>query len=101
MQFEVYKTDSFARTFETLEKDEKEWIRKMVLQLKNNPLAGKPLKFPWFREKKYKGKRLYFILYEEFGKILLVAFGDKKEQQKIIDSILRNLDAFKKLAERL
>ena len=101
MGFEVYKTDSFLKTFETLENDEKEWVRKIVLKLKDNPQAGKPLKFPWFREKKYKGKRLYFIVYEDFGKILLVAFGTKKEQQKIIDSILRNLDAFKKLAENL
>ncbi|MBI4210747.1 MAG: hypothetical protein HY544_04550 [Candidatus Diapherotrites archaeon] len=101
MGYQIYKTELFAEIFNTLEKDEKVWIGKMVEQLKHNPYAGKPLKFPWFREKKFRGARLYFIIYENLGKILLVGFGGKKEQQMIIDSILRNLDAYKRLAERL
>ncbi len=101
MSCDIYKTESFARTLEVLEKDEKEWVNKIVSKLKENPETGKPLRFPWFKEKKFKRKRLYFLVYDELNKILFVAFGNKKDQQKIIDSVTRNLDAYKKLAENL
>lgn len=101
MALEVYRTEAFSRVFESLDSDEKQWIIKMLAQIKGNPRAGKPLKYNWFREKKFKDKRLYFIVYDELGKILAVAFGGKKEQQRIIDSIIRNMDAYQKLAETL
>jgi|SRR3989344_7217141 len=101
MSFAIYKTEAFAKTFQTLESFEKEWINKIAEQLKENPDAGKPLRFPWFREKKFGGKRLYYLVYEDLGKILIVAFGNKKQQKLIIESVLRNLDAYNKLANAL
>ena len=63
-----------------------------------NAFSGKPLGFRWFREKKFKGKKLYYLVYEGSGSVLLVAFGNKKEQRKIISHIFANLDFYKKTA---
>lgn len=99
MLFEVLETETFSKLFDSLSKDEKEWIKKIIEQLKENPKAGKPLRFEWFREKKYEGKRLYYLIYQNLNKVLLVSFGTKKEQQKIIAHILANLDEYKKIVE--
>ncbi|MBN1940772.1 MAG: hypothetical protein JW772_01165 [Candidatus Diapherotrites archaeon] len=95
----VLETDAFSRLFETLEQDEKEWIRKIIRQLGQNSGVGKPLRFNWFREKKFGGKRLYYLVYEKRNAVLLVAFGAKKEQQKIISHVLQNREKYKKAVE--
>ncbi len=52
MVYEVLETDTFLKRFGTLDKDETNWVRKIVAQIAENPRAGKPLRFDWFREKK-------------------------------------------------
>ncbi|MBI5554210.1 MAG: hypothetical protein HY917_05750 [Candidatus Diapherotrites archaeon] len=99
MPNEVLETETFSRLFETLSPDEKEWIRKMILQLKETAEVGKPLQFNWFREKKFGGKRLYYLVYSGRQTVLLVAFGDKKDQQKIINQVLVNREAYRKAVE--
>ncbi len=102
MGFDIFETETFVKRFDSLDADEKEWVRKIVGQINQNPdKVGTPLKFPWFREKKFRDKRLYYLVYADLKKVLVVAFGDKKEQRKIIEVVLRNLDSYKKLAERL
>jgi len=87
--------------YETLSEKEKQWIKKMIEQLKESSKVGKPLRFDWFREKKFEGNRLFYLLYPELHKALLVAYGEKKNQQKIIGEIVRNKDEYKKLVEEL
>ena len=58
---------------------------------------GKPLHFPWFREKRLDGKRLYYLINESTKKAILIAFGGKKEQQRIIDYVLFNKERFLKM----
>ena len=99
MEYEIYETDIFSKIYEGLEKKEQEWIDKTKLQLKTNPYVGKPLWFKWFREKKLKDKRLYYLIYDNLGRILITAFGTKKEQQKIIDHAIKNLDRYRRLVE--
>lgn len=101
MENEVLETDSFSKLFETLEWDEKEWVKKIILQLKANANVGKPLGFKWFREKQFKGKRLYYLVYNNLNKVLLVGFGGKKEQQKIINHILANRGRYRKFVENI
>ncbi|HIH09502.1 MAG TPA: hypothetical protein HA254_02420 [Candidatus Diapherotrites archaeon] len=98
MPFEIIETETFAKRFESLDKREQAWVRKTVTKLAGNPFTGKPLHFEWFREKKFEDKRLYYLIYPELRKVLIAAFGDKKGQQRIIDTIIRNLDAYKTLA---
>ena len=91
---EVYETETFSEIYFTLEKKEQEWIEKIKEQLAENLNVGKPLCYDWFREKKLDNKRLYFLINENARKSILVAFGTKREQQKIITYILYNKEEF-------
>jgi len=99
MLFKIYETETFSKLFEAMEKTEQEWVDKIKLQLIENSQVGKPLKFEWFREKKFGGKRLYYLIYKDVSKILLVSFGPKKEQQRIIDHIIENKERYRKIIE--
>ncbi|MBI4139781.1 hypothetical protein HY483_02355 [Candidatus Woesearchaeota archaeon] len=91
---EVYVTETFSKIYDASEKSEREWIKKMKDQISENLCVGKPLRFDWFREKKLGGKRLYFLINETTHRAVLVAFGDKKEQQKIINHIWLNKEKY-------
>ncbi len=93
---EVYETETFSKIYEASEKSEQDWIEKIKDQIAENLRVGKPLRFNWFREKKFGGKRLYFLINENTKKAVLVAFGDKKEQQRIINHILLNKEKYLK-----
>ena len=94
---EVYETEPFSELYSALEKKEQEWIEKIKTPLSENLNAGKPLRYYWFREKKLDNKRLYFLINEKTKKAILLAFGPKKEQQKIIEHIILNKERYLKL----
>ena len=58
------------------------------------PHLGKPLGYIFFREKKLNGTRIYYLVYEEFVIVLMVAVSDKKTQQDTIEDIKRRLDEY-------
>ncbi|MBI1970136.1 hypothetical protein HYS47_00155, partial [Candidatus Woesearchaeota archaeon] len=89
--------ETFSKLCDASEKKEQEWIEKMRDQLSQNLFVGKPLRFDWFREKRFENKRLYYLINEKTKKAVLVAFGTKKEQQKIIDHIILNKEAYLKM----
>lgn len=93
-EFEIFETEPFHLLFEKLDKREQEWIHKMKYQLQANPFAGKPLHFEWFREKKFENKRLYYIVSQQYQRVLIFGFGNKKEQQKIINHLLLNKEKY-------
>ena len=99
MPYNIYETETFSKLYEVMEKEEKEWIGKIKLQLADNPDVGKPLKFEWFREKKFGNKRMYYLIYKNLNRILIVSFGSKKEQQKIINHIIENKERYRKMIE--
>ena len=101
MSCDIYETETFSKLYDSMETIEKEWVDKIKLQLKENPDVGKPLRFDWFREKKLGDKRLYYLVYQNLNRVLLVAFGSKKDQQKIIGHILANKDRYKKIIESI
>ncbi len=94
---EIYESETFTKIKETCEKKEQEWIEKMKDQLKDNLNVGKPLRYSWFREKKFENKRLFYVMNEKTNKAVLLAFGEKKGQQKIIDHIIQNKERYLKL----
>ena len=96
---EVHETETFAKLYDASEKLEKNWIDKVRDQLVVNLTVGKPLRFDWFREKKLGNKRLFYLINTKTEKAVLVAFGTKKEQQKIIDHIISNKQRYLKLLE--
>ncbi len=90
--YRVFKTGEFDRDFEALEKAEKRRIEKFLAQLaEKGGAAGKPLSAPFFREKKFNGKMLYFLVYENVLVVLAVAISNKKAQQATINAILAKL----------
>ena len=48
----------------------------------------------FFREKKLNSHRIYYLVYEEFVIVLMVAVSDKKTQQATIDDIKQRLDEY-------
>jgi len=42
---------------------------------------------------------LYYLVYEKSSTVLLVAFGTKKDQQKIIAQILQNRERYRRIVE--
>lgn len=101
MNYAVYATETFEKEFENLEKDYQDSIKKIFLQLKENPYVGDAIRYKFFREKRIKEKRIYYIVYEEFSSILIVAVGGKKAQQDTIDKIIKLLPEFKVYMKRL
>ena len=94
---EVLETKTFSKLYDAAEKREKEWIESMKNQLAISLRVGRPLRFDWFREKKLGNNRLFYLINERTQKTVLVAFGTKKEQQKIIDHIILNKERYLKL----
>ena len=95
MVYAVYGTETFEKEFEKLGKDYQNSIKKIFLQLKENPYVGDSIRYKFFREKRVKEKRIYYIVYEEFSSVLVVAVEGKKAQQDTINEIIRLLPEFK------
>ena len=95
--FRLFTTKEFDNNFNRLDESEKIIARKILHQIRQiGKDVGKPLKVPYFREKRFGGKRLYFLAYENSIIILALAISDKKTQQGTIDKVLSNLDDYKK-----
>lgn len=101
MPYSVYTTESFDKEFDKLSNSDQEIIDKMFKQLAQNPNVGDQLRFPFFREKRLREKRVYFLIYEDLSAVLMVAIGGKKAQQSTIDEIIKLLPEFKKYIKNL
>ncbi len=88
--YRVFITDECSRAYEKSDHREQIWFYHTKEELKLK-ISGKILHFPWFREKKFEGKRLYFIIDEYSRRILLIAFARKKDQQLIINSVINHI----------
>jgi len=99
MPYQIYETETFSKLYKAMEKAEQDWVDKIKQQLTENPQTGKPLRFDWFREKKFGDKRMYYLIYKDASRILLVSFGAKKDQQKIIEHVIENKERYKKIVE--
>ena len=91
--FRILTTEEFGKDFSKLSSQEQERVNKILRQLKEQGGdIGKPLSgLSFFREKKFNGKRLYYLVYKEFFVILAIAISDKKVQQATINRILIDL----------
>ena len=95
--FRIFRSEWYDKKFDKLVKFEQERVSKFEQQLKLQPYSGKPLGYEFFREKKFDGKRLLFLVYEEHKVIFLVTITDKKAQQQEIDLIKTSLDVYKEI----
>lgn len=96
----VLSTKEFDVWEKLLPKDYQEQIQGFIKELKRDYNTGKPLGYPFFREKKMGKYRVYFLIYEEVDTVLLVTISDKKAQQDVIDKIKNELDHYKELIRK-
>jgi len=97
--FAVIGTDTYLDELKKWPKADQQVAAKIPSHLAENPYAGKPLGYPYLREKKIGGRRIYYLIYDDLKLVLLVATSDKKDQQATIDHIKGNLDEFRKIAK--
>jgi mRNA-degrading endonuclease RelE of RelBE toxin-antitoxin system len=93
---QVFETDTFSKFYDASDGTVQKWVEKVKDQLAESLAVGKPLHFEWFREKKFGTWRLFYLINEKQSKVLLVALGTKKDQQRIIDHILQNKERYLK-----
>jgi len=94
--FRVFRSQHYKEKLYNLDKSEQDRVMKFEQNLKEQPFSGKPPGYKFFREKKFNGKRVLFLVYEENKSVFLVTITDKKAQQHEIDLIKTNLDVYKR-----
>ena len=99
--FRAFRTDWYEKKFKKLSSQEQERVQGIEQELKEKPYDGKPLGYEFFREKKFNGKRLLFLVYENHHVIFLITITNKKAQQKVINLIKVNLDVYKTKLEKI
>ncbi len=93
LEFRVFKTEWFEKKFLKLDKSLQDRIEKFVPQLREKgDGVGKPLGgVHYFREKKFDGYRLYYLVYPQWSVILVVDLGAKKVQDATIRQVMTSL----------
>jgi mRNA-degrading endonuclease RelE of RelBE toxin-antitoxin system len=96
--FRVFTTAEFDRDFRKLDSQEQKVVTKILRQIKEQGnVVGKPLAgLTFFREKKFGGKRLYYLIYEGQLLILALAISTKKTHQATVNAILSDLERYKR-----
>ena len=64
--FKVIATETYSKELDKWSNSEQETAEKMAKSLAESPLQGKPLGYPFLREKKISGKRIYYLIYHTF-----------------------------------
>ena len=101
MAYAVYALNVFDKEMDKLPEFDKEIIQKILLQLKENPYVGDQIRYKFFREKRVKEKRIYYLVYDDLKIVLMVALGGKKAQEETIDKIVEYFKEYRKYAEKL
>ncbi len=94
--FRVFRSNHYSGKLVKLDNSKILRAKKIEQALKERPFSGKPLGYKFFREKKFNGDRLIFLVYEEYKCIFLITITDKRVQQQEIDLIKSNLDMYEK-----
>ena len=96
--YTVIGTNTYLKEIHKWPKDYKDIADKIPRKLKENPLLGDSLSYPFLRERRVREKRVYYLIYDDLKLVLLVAVSGKKDQQTTIDHISSHLDEFRKAA---
>ena len=99
--FRVFRSEWYEKKLSKLDKSEMARVGKFEQGLKKQPLSGKPLGYGFFREKKFGGKRLLFLVYSEHQIVFLVTIVGKKVQEKAIEMVKTHLDIYDELIHKI
>lgn len=95
-KFRIFKTAAYDEDYEKLDHSERLRVDDIVDSLfDSGDVTGRPLGLPFFREKKFDGKRVLYLVYSKLSAILLLAITDKKIQEATINEVLLHLDQYK------
>ena len=100
-KYKIYHSQRFKRELLKFDKTFRDRVDKIEDELVENPYSGKPLGVKWFREKRYEKYRIYYLIYDDLQSVFMVGISDKKDQQKVINTIRVLLDFFKEELLRL
>lgn len=101
MVYAVYTLNVFDKKMNKFPESDKEIIKKIFLQLKENPYVGDQIRYKFFREKRIREKRIYYLVYDDLRIVLMVAIGSKKAQEETIGKIVGYFNEYRKYAEKL
>jgi len=87
MRFKIFHSARFDRELAKFDLHFQKQVDKIEDQIVENPYVGDPLNVKWFREKKIGKYRIYFIIYEDLESVFMVAISEKKDQQKVINTM--------------
>ena len=87
MGYKVFHSSRFDRELAKFDLGFQKRVDKIEDQLVKNPYVGDPLNVKWFREKKIEKYSIYYIIYEDLESVFMVAISEKKDQQKVINTI--------------
>ena len=85
--FKIFTSEEFNKLYNRLDKQLQKEVAKEINQLEENPYSGKPLGYKFFREKKIRNLRLFYLIYEQKVIIFVITISTKKDQQNAIDKI--------------
>lgn len=88
--FRVFKTVEYDKKFSKLDNKEQQIVLAFENKISELPYIGKHLGVPYFREKKFNGKRVLFIVDNETERVLIINLTDKRTQDEdIADTFLK------------
>lgn len=100
-KFKIYHSKRFDKELARYGKSFQDRVDNVENEIIINPYVGNPLNVKWFREKRFKKYRIYFLVYEDLESVIMVGVSEKKDQQKIINTIRFLFDYFRKELEKL
>ena len=86
-KYKVFRSVGFQEEIVKYDKSIQNRVDKIEDKLVDNSEYGSPLGVKWFRESRFENYRVYYLIYEDLGAIFIVAISNKKDQQKIINTI--------------
>ena len=95
MSHKILVSEEFDYNFQKLDHSLQVQISKEISQLEENPYVGKPLGFSFFREKKILNYRVYYLIYDDYVTVFVIALSTKKDQQEVINKIKHLLPYYK------
>lgn len=99
--YKVFHSSRFDKELAKFDTSFQSRVDKIEDQLVANPYVGDPLGVKWFREKRIDKYRIYYIIYEDLMSVFMVALSEKKDQQKVINTIRFLFEFFRKEIEDL
>ncbi len=92
--YKILMTEPFERAFSKLDHGMKIEVENIIEKLEQNPYTGKPLRYNLFREKRIRGYRVYYLIYDQFVTLFIVGISNKKDQETTIQKIIAMLQFY-------